>query len=281
GRVRDDVVDPGIVRVRVAADRGGEAARRDRPGDGGAGVGDFDLDQSPVTLTGSVTCGSAPVGGATVTFKYNDEVTTATTDASGAFRATLPGNRSVLLQVTHAKGTTTTTFQTASGATQTLPAINLCAPSATVGENSFVIDGDGFVKARQTLSYDQTASYAAYGMVLEDDDNTVVSVIEPSDAWKMTIMFAGKTTGTVGAAQTATMALHRKAGDGYQSYLAGNEVDETTLSIKVTRYDAVGGLVEGTYSGTFVGVSAAGKKIWVTISEGKFSAIRLPDLTGE
>ncbi|HEX8531663.1 MAG TPA: hypothetical protein VF646_16640, partial [Cytophagales bacterium] len=244
-------------------------------------LGEIDLDQSPVAVTGLVTCGTAPVGGATVTFTYNDQTATATTDASGAFRATLPGNQSVLLKVTHAKGTATTAFQTASGATQTIPAINLCAPPATVGENSFVIDGDGFAKARQTLSYDQTASYAAYGMVLEDDDNTVVSIIEPSDAWKMTIMFTGKTTGTIGADQSATMAMHRKLGDGYQSYLAGNEVDESTLSVKVTRYDAVGGLVEGTYSGTFVGVSPTGKKIQVTISEGKFSAIRLPDLTEE
>jgi hypothetical protein len=244
-------------------------------------LGEIDLDQSPVTVTGLVACASAPVGGATVTFRYNDQETTATTDASGAFRATLPGNQSVLLRVTHAKGTATTTFQTASGSAQTLPAIDLCAPSATAGENSFVIDGDGFVKARQTLSYDKAVSYAAYGMVVEDDDNTVVSIIEPSDAWKMTIMFAGKAPGTIGADQTATMALHRKLGDGYQSYLAGNEVDETTFSLKITRYDAVGGLVEGTYSGTFVGVSAAGKKIRVTITEGKFSAIRLPDLTGE
>jgi hypothetical protein len=221
------------------------------------------------------------VGGATVAFNYNDQETTATTDASGAFRATLPGNQSVLLRVTHAKGTATTTFQTASGSTQTLPAIDLCAPSATAGENSFVIDGDGFVKARQTLSYDQTVSYAAYGMVLEDDDNTVVSVIEPSDAWKMTIMFKGKATGTVGPDQMAAIALHRKAGDSYQSYLAGNEVDESTFSLKIIRYDAVGGLVEGTYSGTFVGVSATGEEIRVTITEGKFSAIRLPDLTGE
>jgi hypothetical protein len=244
-------------------------------------LGEIDLDQSPVAVTGLVACASAPVGGATVTFRYSDQETIATTDASGAFRATLPGNQSVLLRVTHAKGTATTTFQTASGSAQTVPAIDLCAAPGTAGENSFVIDGDGFVKARQTLGYDKAVSYAAYGMVVEDDDNTVVSIIEPSDAWKMTIMFAGKATGTVGPDQTATMALHRKLGDGYQSYLAGNEVDETTFSLKITRYDAVGGLVEGTYSGTFVGVSATGKRIRVTITEGKFSAIRLPDLTGE
>ncbi len=244
-------------------------------------LGEINLDQSPVAVTGLVACGSAPVGGATVTFNYNDQVTTATTDASGAFRATLPGNQSVLLRVTHDKGTATTTFQTVSGSSQALPAIDLCAPAATAGENSFVIDGDGFVKAHQTLGYDKAVSYAAYGMVLEDDDNTVVSVIDPSDAWKMTVMFAGKATGTVGPDQAVTMALHRKAGDGYQSYLAGSDVDESTLSLKVTRYDAVGGLVEGTYSGNFMGISPTGKKIWVTITEGKFSAVRLPDLTGE
>jgi hypothetical protein len=57
------------------------------------------------------------------------------------------------------------------------------------------------------------------------------------------------------------------------NYFAGLGVEGSSYTINVTRYDAVGGLIEGSFQGTFKTDSNG----TVTISNGHFSMIRQVD----
>jgi hypothetical protein len=72
------------------------------------------------------------------------------------------------------------------------------------------------------------------------------------------------------------MRIERKAGDKTIYYEAGTYIAGSKLQLNITRYGSVGEPVEGTFSGTFVIKSGAGKT--VTITNGIFSVLRHPDL---
>jgi hypothetical protein len=55
-------------------------------------------------------------------------------------------------------------------------------------------------------------------------------------------------------------------------------MENSTLNLKITKYEAVGGAIEGTFSGTFLVQDDDGfTGETVTVSDGKFSLLRYPD----
>jgi hypothetical protein len=244
-------------------------------------LGEIDLSNPAVTVHAIVTCGNLPLGGATAKFDWAGGSATATSNADGDVAAKIPTGQQVTVTISHAKGTRTTTFSTSApaGGEQSLGVINLCAVTTPAGTNSFVMSGDGFKNALKTLAYSTKLSETHYDENLMFPNTTSVDVRDQSDTLRVVLQFAGKTTGAVNQATQPRGTIQRTLSNGKTITYFANEVYEgTQLNITVTRYDAVGGLIEGTYSGTFKGEGQSGQSVTITVTDGKFSAVRGSDV---
>jgi hypothetical protein len=244
-------------------------------------LGEIDLSNPAVTVHAIVTCGNSPLGGATAKFEWTGGSATATSDAAGDVTVKIPTGQPVTATISHAKGTRTTTFSTSApaGGEQSLGVINLCAVTTTAGVNSFVLSGDGFKNALKTLTYSAKLSETHYDENMMFPNTTSVDVRDQSDTLRVVLQFAGKTTGAVNQATGPRATIQRTLSNGKTLTYYANEVYEgTQVNITVTRYDAVGGLIEGTYSGTFKGEGQSGQTVTITVTDGKFSAVRGVDV---
>jgi hypothetical protein len=104
-----------------------------------------------------------------------------------------------------------------------------------------------------------------------------VAVLSNPDTLGFSLHFLGKSTGLAGKSSETGARVWRKSGTRTINYYAGLGIapDGTTMDIMVTRYDAVKGLVEGTFSGTLTGDNGT----TITITNGKFSTIRNNDFS--
>jgi hypothetical protein len=244
-------------------------------------LGEIDLSNPAVTVHAIVSCGNTPMGGATAKFDWAGGSATATSNSDGDVTVKIPTGQQVTATISHARGTRTTTFRTdaPAGGEQALSVINLCAATATAGTNSFVVSGDVFKNALKTLVYSTNLSETYYDENLMFPNTTSVDVRDHSDTLRVVLRFAGKTTGAVDQATQPRGTIQRKLSSGKTVTYYANEVYEgTQVNITVTRYDAVGGLIEGTYSGTFKGEGQSGKSVTITVTDGKFSAVRGADV---
>jgi hypothetical protein len=226
-------------------------------------LGEIDLTNPPVTVHGIVSCGNTPLSGATAKFDWAGGSLTVTSNASGDITAKIPTGQQVTVTVSHAKGSRTVTFRTeaAAGGEQSVgDVINVCAATGVVGENSFVISGDGYNKTPKTLVYDKKSSFATYDVNLLSPNSTVVDVRDVSDSLRVVLRFTGKATGAAPQDGTLHALIQRKLSNGkYINYFVDEYHPGSTVSITVTRYDEVNGLVEGTFSGTFRETANRGK----------------------
>jgi hypothetical protein len=133
---------------------------------------------------------------------------------------------------------------------------------ASVGKNSFVINGGGF--SNQMKKATNQSNMGWY-----DTSNKICQVIVGSstDAVTFVLQFPGNKTGTY------------KEGAGNIQFYDGKKqttlyADRNALKMTITRYDALGGLIEGTFSGKY---SDMGRKTTVIITDGKFSVTRRKD----
>jgi hypothetical protein len=244
-------------------------------------LGEIDLTNPAVTVHAIVTCGNAPLAGATAKFDWAGGSATATSDGSGGVTAKIPTGQQVTVTVSHAKGTRITTFSISApaGGEQAVGVINVCGVTNTAGTNSFVVSGDGFKNTLKTLVYSSKLSETHYDENLMFPNTTSVDVRDQSDTLRVVLRFTGKTTGAVNQATLPQGTIQRKLSSGKTITYFANEVYEgTQLNITVTRYDAVGGLIEGTYSGTFKGEGESGNSVTITVTDGKFSAVRGSDV---
>lgn len=244
-------------------------------------LGEIDLTNPPVTVHGIVSCNNTPLSGATARFDWAGGSLTVTSNVSGDITAKIPTGQQVTVTVSHARGTRTVTFRTeaAAGGEQSIGGvINVCAATGVVGENSFVISGDGYDKTPKALVYDKKSSSVTYDVNMISPNSTVVDVRDVSDSLRVVLRFTGKATGAVPQDGKVHALIQRKLSGGkYINYFVDEYHPGSTVSITVTRYDEVNGLVEGTFSGTFKGDGQSGKDLTLTVSNGKFSAVRGPD----
>lgn|GEM_PF-1305262 len=232
-------------------------------------------------LSGAVICGNSPVADASVKFDWPGKSVTVTTNSIGLFEAVVAPDQEITYTVTHAKGTKTGTVRSGAdgSAAKDVGHLNLCTAPSTAGTNSYVISGDGFKNTLKTLVYSTNLSETYYDENLMFPNTTSVDVRDQSDTLRVVLRFAGKTTGAVSPATLPQGTIQRKLSNGKTiTYFANDVYEGSQVNITVTRYDAVGGLIEGTYSGTFKGEGQSGKSVTITVTDGKFSAVRGPDV---
>jgi hypothetical protein len=143
------------------------------------------------------------------------------------------------------------------------------------GQLSFVANGDGFTN--KAFSSTTGATLAFYTV---SDDKTAVGVDvgnqNSSTYAGFSLTFAGKSTGTFELDNTADEAyfiLSIKDGTHDAAYYPA----ENAGTVTVTKYENVGGKIEGTFSGTLTKVDVTGQPATITIKDGKFSVPRLQD----
>ena len=93
------------------------------------------------------------------------------------------------------------------------------------------------------------------------------------------IIFPGNTTGVRQASDELAVTIERKVGNSTVYYWAGFHGENSVLNFEVTKYEDVGGTIEGTFSGKFLvqDINKQPTGETVTITEGKFSVLRYPD----
>jgi hypothetical protein len=225
-------------------------------------------------IIGKLVCGTTPTSSGQVTASWDGRNEYDIPDADGSFQVVVPLNQTIELTITTEKGTLrkTVTTSAVAGSVQDLGVIDFCA-GPQPGENSFIINGDGFVNALKTFKiqpFPQSTS-----IYTSSSNLTYLSVFDESQAYRFTLSFTGKATGNVKSDENTMIFIQFKSGTQIVNYIAGQDLKESSAQINVARYDAVGGLVEGTFSGTFVKDDGTAK---VTVTNGKFSVIRYSDL---
>ncbi|QHT65224.1 carboxypeptidase regulatory-like domain-containing protein [Rhodocytophaga rosea] len=240
-------------------------------------LGEIDLtgNVSLITVSGIISCQDTPVSGASVKAEWASGSTTVATNTSGVYGFSVPANQAVVLTITHTQGIITKNFQTPAGGSHQVGVTDICAPTATAGENSFTINGDIYSNALKVITVQPfPTSYASFD---RDKNLTTVAVISNPDTLGFSLVFQGKPIGQTTQTTATGGRIWRKSGNKTINYYAGMGIGDasTTAHITVTKYDTVNGLVVGTFSGTYIGDN--GKTI--TITNGKFSVIRNKDFS--
>jgi len=233
------------------------------------------IDSHNAFITGKLVCKNDPLPDGQVSAVWGSpsaEYEYAVSGTDGIFKIKVATGQSIELTMQTNKGIVKRTVQSpaATDATVDVGTIDFCS-GPQPGENSFVIDGDGYVNALKVLSpapYPQSLAFYQ-----KADSTTGVSIADVSDTLNFVVVFTGNSTGSFKNVKTG-LSIQRKIGGQVFSYIGGFDVDGTEVEVTVTRYDPVGGLVEGTFKGTCIGYN--GNK--VTISNGKFSVTRWQDL---
>ncbi|MBX9852973.1 MAG: hypothetical protein K2X86_14615 [Cytophagaceae bacterium] len=157
-------------------------------------------------------------------------------------------------------------------------------------ENSFAIDGDGYNNQYVVLllhdsSYNQFPqndwefAYAKYDSGATHTASGALNNLGDSSIAHMGILFAGNEVGVynlgnIDSANNITLSI-----SGNSVNAAGGYYLSHSGTITVTKYENAGGLIEGVFSGTFGKYSGqtTTPSDTVTITNGKFSLVRLPD----
>jgi hypothetical protein len=154
------------------------------------------------------------------------------------------------------------------------------------GGNSFTINGSGWNNVTYTVpsatSPDSSSNPFALGYFITEDSATVVlnvGVVNGSDSTKVQIAFQSKQTGTFQGNSTVVRVI--QVSSRGRNFVGGRVpqgvVPNTTADLNVTRYEAVGGKIQGSYTGTLrelVGLGFGNETITIT---GNFDVQRLPD----
>lgn len=225
---------------------------------------DFQIPQMDYLYGRIVNCNSNPVAGTVgVSWGY-DEASSIVQTSNGYFRIPIVENAGNLTVWAYTGTAYATTFYYPSfiNHTDTMPDIFLC--DMVTGPNEFTINGVGFTN--QTFSNFNIVKTAVYSEFNEGGQiwkNTNIN-IEGEDGG-FYLSFDNKITGTY---------TNDNCWGNIQS-LNGNQVylNLSSLTINVTRYGNAGQLVEGTFSGSGTDQNES----YFSVTNGKFSVIRMPD----
>ncbi len=149
------------------------------------------------------------------------------------------------------------------GAILNLGTISVC--STTTSGNSFVVNGDGYNNQTFVLNSGISMRIGIYAQNLNVTGAFVTS-IQGLDTTSMVVMFDSNRVGPL-------IGVGGWVGISPRKYIAYPD----SVSGTVTRYDNVGGLIEGTFEGVFFRLDSVFTENRVLISNGMFSVIRQPD----
>jgi hypothetical protein len=196
-------------------------------------------------------------------------------DANGNFSITVPLNTTVKLASVLQSGSWSKTLQTPSsgGSIIDLGTMELCENSL-VGETSFILHGDGLENASFVVNTNKNNPGMNSARYEGSTSNlTNLKLADMSGQLKLSVIFEGQTTGTLDPTKVIFI-IERNDGSSWVYYRAGKGRTGSELNVQINRYEAVGGVVEGTFSGTFLVYRNSVQVGTITISNGKFSALR-------
>ena len=211
----------------------------------------------------------------------NTKINYTSPEADGTFMIEAPINTSVELSIGTGSGSWKKTAQTpaATGGVLDLGTIEICE-NIIVGETSFRITGDGLNNQLFTVLSNKNTQMMNMGVYYPFDDVTLAVVDDLADEIYLGFIFPGNTTGVRDQTDEVAITIERKISNSTIYYWSGGLAGATgDVKINVTKYEAVGGVIEGTFSGTFQvqDVNKAPTGATVKITEGKFSVLRYPD----
>lgn len=211
----------------------------------------------------------------------NTKINYTSPEADGTFIIDAPVNTSVEVSIGTGSGAWQKTAQTpsATGEVLDLGTIEIC-DNARVGETSFRITGDGLNNQLFTVLSNENTEMMNMGAYYPFDDVTLAVVDDLADEIYMGFIFPGNTTGVRDQTDEVAITIERKISNSTIFYWSGGLAGAPgDVKINITKYEAVGGVIEGTFSGTFQvqDVNKAPTGATVKITEGKFSVLRYPD----
>jgi hypothetical protein len=160
--------------------------------------------------------------------------------------------------------------------------VSVCG-DVTIGENSFVIDGDGFTNEKvmpiiTTPLYNYNSPNDDYAYSRTGGDSLLINVNGPVSLSNTNyqnaffdIFFGYNATPAVGTYNFGTNV------SGFINITGPNTTSNyysSSGTVTITKFEPQGGLVEGTFSGTFALANGNGE---VTITNGKFSTLAFPN----
>ncbi|MGC1244090.1 MAG: hypothetical protein WA874_21040, partial [Chryseosolibacter sp.] len=140
--------------------------------------------------------------------------------------------------------------------------------------------GDGLNNQLFTVLSNKNTQMMNMGVYYPFNDVTLAVVDDLVDEIYLGFIFPGNTTGVRDQTDEVAITIERKISNSTIYYWSGGLAGATgDVKINVTKYEAVGGVIEGTFSGTFQvqDVNKAPTGATVKITEGKFSVLRYPD----
>ena len=223
--------------------------------------------QCPVYVKGLIKCG-ADIKFGQVVISWAGGYNSQYTEADGKFNLPTAAGKDAEVSIYTFDGkykTMNITTPTNPGDILDLGIIEVCDAGVT-GDNKLTINGGGFSNRTFTFSTDSLVAQV-YGYFDPSDSLTFIwmyQVFAPDTIW---FWFTFKGTG-LGTPSDITMYLYINSA----YYLAAQGLPNTTTTANVTNYSGIGGLIEGTFSGTLVQFFGGTES--VTISNGQFSVIR-------
>ena len=216
-------------------------------------VPDFTVACYPV-ITGSFRdCDNNPVYGM-VSAKWDNQIQTSVPNTAGGFSMTVAPNKTAVLRFVSSTGIVKdTTIQTPLTAViLNLGNISLCGQAPT-GENSFTINGAGF-----NNQYVNINASVAIGIYFVGKNETAISAVN-GNGENMVVFFPGNTSGNF-TGQNSNI-----------TYQGINFYSTNAANISVTTYEGVGGIIVGTFTGTYESTQGTAQ------INGKFFVTRQPN----
>ena len=222
--------------------------------------------QCPAYVTGIIKCGTDIKFGQVV-ISWNGGYNSQYTDATGKFNIPTDLNKNAELLIYTFDGkykNLTITTPSTPGGVNDLGVIEVC-DQVVIGTNKLTINGSGFTNKTFTFAADTIQVFGYY------DPSDSMSYIWMSQVFApdtITLWFGFKGTGLGAQSEVVMWFIHNS-----QLFFAAQGIPNSTTAVNVTKYSGIGGLIEGTFSGTLIDILGGGAG--VTISNGEFSVIRL------
>jgi hypothetical protein len=236
-----------------------------------------------VTITGRTLCfGEAETSGQ-ISVSWQDERGTnfnyTAPESDGTFELSAPMNQTVSVKSSTSHGNWENTVVTGGtpGAVIDLGTTEICE-NDLLGVTSMIINGDGYDNELVTIVQNVNIPALNAGIFYPGEDMTLVFETDIAEDKSLTVQFPGKHLGAREYSGAISISLRIERNGEESLYWVHPDLPGTSLQLSVTKYDDVGGVIEGTFSGTFLvyknNLPEAGT---VTITNGTFSVLRYDD----
>ncbi len=227
-------------------------------------VGTLHVD-CPAYVKGLIRCGTDIKFGQ-VAISWDGGYNVQYTESDGSFKLATDIGKPAQLTVYTFDGSYTSmdiTTPSTRGNTLDLGTIQVCEQVQT-GDNKFTVNGSGYNNTTLTFASDTNQ---VFGYYVPSDSLSYIFMykITGTDTTELWFTFYGTATGT--ASQISMFFYHNS-----EIFYAVEGLPGSSSTVNITKYGGIGGLIEGTFSGTLTTYMGG---TGVTISNGEFSVIRL------